>query len=300
MKYKLLCALLPLTLALVTFAQQKSPTLSFEVASIKPAEPQAMNMIRMGMQVDGSLMRYSNVSLKDVIRVAYKVKDFQIEGPDWLAKTRFDINAKLPAGATEEQVPEMLQSLLAERFQMTMHKESKDSAIYALIPGKDGPKLKPSEVQAAGPADRDSGPNRPPVPPPPGPETRPGPAGAPPRGMMRMMVESGGSIHLQAASSSLANVADALSRFTERPILDMTSISGQYEFDLVFTPEKMPMAPKGMGGPPPGAAGADGGPSEPGPSIFEAVQAYGLKLEPRKAPMDLIVVDHIEKTPTEN
>ena len=80
----------------------------FEVASIKPAEPMPMGMMRIGMNADPGILRYTNVSLKDCIRAAYRVKDFQVEGPDWLGSARFDIQAKFPAGATEDQVPEML------------------------------------------------------------------------------------------------------------------------------------------------------------------------------------------------
>ena len=112
--------------------------------------------------------------------------------------------------------------------------------------------------------------------------------------------------HLTTPSATLANVADAISRFTERPVIDMTGIEGRYDFDLVFSPETM----RGMrvmagGAMPPAAGGGDhtpgaDAPPEPSGSIFDSVQRYGLKLEPRKAPMDVIVVDHIEKTPTEN
>jgi uncharacterized protein (TIGR03435 family) len=117
---------------------------------------------------------------------------------------------------------------------------------------------------------------------------------------MMMMDPSG--MHLKAPAVTLTNLCDAISRFTERPVLDMTNIQGQYDFDLVFTPETT----RGMThmGPPPGAGGehsSDGSaPSEPGASIYDAVQRYGLKLEARKAPMDVLIVDHIEKTPTEN
>ena len=299
----------------VAFAQQPSGSPSFEVASIKPSAPQPMGMMKIMMNADAGMLRYTNVSLKGVICTAYRVKDFQIDGPDWLGSARFDIVAKFPDGATKDQVPEMLQSLLAERFKLALHRDTKDHAIYALVAGKGGAKLKPADVQtrdvpsspaapgpsagaapsggsgAGGDAPRNTGPGGP-----------GGPAGAPPRGGMMMMMDPSG-MHLKANAATLASLTDALSRFTERPIVDMTDIKGQYDFDLVFAPETMRGMPRGAGPmPPPGGerpAGTDA-PAEQAASIFDAVERYGLKLEPRKAPLEILTIDHIEKTPTEN
>src|SRR6516164_1966598 len=100
-----------LALIFVCYAAFGQP--AFEVASIKPADPSPMGQIQIRMGTDAGMLRYTNVSLKDCIRVAYRVKDFQIEGPDWIGDTRFNITAKLPEGAATDQVPEMLQKLLA-------------------------------------------------------------------------------------------------------------------------------------------------------------------------------------------
>lgn len=295
-------------------AQQVPGALSFEVASIKPAAPQQTGIMRVMMNADAGMIRYINVSLKDVIRTAYRVKDFQIDGPDWLSSTRFDIVAKFPAGATRDQVPEMLQSLLTERFKLTFHRDTKEHGIYALVVGKNGAKLKPADVQKPG---------DPPPPASPGPNAGSalgagsgpggdgarsvgaggamGPGGSPPRGGAMMMMDPSG-MHLKMNAATLASLSDALSRFTERPVVDMTDIKGQYDFDLVFAPESMRDMPRGGPMPPPGAerpAGAEA-PQEQGASIFEAIQRYGLKLEPRKAPLETLTIDHIEKTPTEN
>jgi uncharacterized protein (TIGR03435 family) len=299
MKFLISCAvLLSCCLAL---GQQAAGPLAFEVASIKPAAQPVANrggraFVRVGMSTDGGMLRYTNVGLKDVIRAAYKVKEFQIEGPDWLGNARFDITAKFPEGATEKQVPEMLQALLAERFKLALHRESKESPIYALVVGKGGPKLKAAEVPVGDTPALDKSPRT-------GAQdvavARPG--GNVPVGMMRMMMDPSG-MHFQASSVTLAGLAEAISRFTERPVMDMTEIKGQYDFELVFAPETM-RGVRVMGGPPPagGDRGAgDNAPAEPAESIFDAVQRYGLKLEPRKAPIEVLVIDHIEKTPTEN
>lgn len=304
MKKSIVCIALVLFASVTLMAQQ---TLSFEVASIKPSAPQPMGNIRMSINTDGGMARYNGIPLRDLIRLAYRVKDFQLEGPDWMGGERFDIVAKLPEGAKEDQIPEMLQSLLAERFKLTLHRDNKEHAIYALIVGKNGPQLKAAEVQT-----RDA--NSPASPAPGGgPDNAPakgtasvrtggpgGVAGNPPRGAMMFMLDPAG-VHLKAPAATLANVADALSRFTERPIVDMTGIQGQYEFDLTFAPEKMPNGPRGAG-PMPGPAGdrpADAA-AEPAASVADVVQRYGLKLDPRKAPMEVLIIDHIEKTPTEN
>jgi uncharacterized protein (TIGR03435 family) len=274
-------------LCCVAWGQQPAEKLAFEVASIKPADPSPMGQMRINMSTDAGMLRYTNVSLKDCIRVAYRVKDFQVEGPDWIGDTRFNITAKLPEGASEKQVPEMLQTLLAERFKLTLHRDTKEHAIYALVAEKGGPKLKPAEVptgEAAAPAG--SG----------------GRGGG--RGNMMMMMGPDG-VHVKAASATLAGLGEMMSRFTDRPIVDMTGIQGQYDFDLAFSPESMRGMPGGgMRGLGPGSPGGEGHPadaaSEGGGTIFDAVQKYGLKLEARKAPMEILIVDHMERAPTEN
>ena len=324
MKTWITCTLFLLLSCGAAFGQQPAERLSFEVASIRPAAPPEMGRIRIGMNADGGMLRYTNVSLREVIRVAYRVKDFQIEGPDWLGNDRFDIQAKFPEGATQDQVPEMLQSLLADRFKLSLHRETKEHAIYALVVGKDGPKLKPAEVQTPNaPAMKDgSSPDQ-------GSENaanakataegaRAGstdrnvrfgggdrPAGGPGRGLMMMSMDPSG-MHLKASSITLGGLGDAISRFTERPVVDMTGIQGQYDFDLAFSPETIRGLQRAGGGPmpPPGgdrpAEGETASAPEQGGSVFDAVQRYGLKLEPRKAPLEILTIDHIEKTPTEN
>jgi uncharacterized protein (TIGR03435 family) len=281
---------------LAAFAQPVPPKIAFEVASIKPAQPMTMGRVRIGMNVDGGMLRYTGVTLKDCVRTAYRVKEFQVEGPDWIGSERFDIVAKLPAGASRDQVPEMLQSLLAERFKLELHRATKEHAIYALVAGKGGPKLKPAETIATETT----------MDPPAKPASGSGAAG-PPRGAMMMQVDPAGA-HLKAPSATLTNLAEMLSRFSERPVVDMTGIPGQYDFDLVFAPENMrgmpglrnaPPPPAGESGHPPSGVLPEETPEKAG-SIYDSVHRYGLKLEPRRAPMEMLIIDHIEKTPTEN
>jgi len=140
------CTVLLLLPALLVFGQE------FEVASIKPSAPGGQGQAIAGLHIDGAMVRYSALSLKLYLGMAYDLKNYQISAPDWIASDRWDITAKLPAGSDPKQIPEMLQALLRDRFQMKMHRETKEFPVYGLIIGKGGLKLKesPADPVAAG------------------------------------------------------------------------------------------------------------------------------------------------------
>jgi uncharacterized protein (TIGR03435 family) len=259
------------------FAPQSSDKPAFEVASIKPSDPNPSNRMFVGMRSDAGMVRYTNITLKDCIRAAYRVRDFQIQAPDWMNSARFEITAKLPAAASMEQIPEMMQGLLRERFGLVLQRGTKEQSVYVLAVGKDGPKLKPAVARAENQA-----------------VTALGVDGKPRQGIMIQFATSGIVIHAPAAS--LATVAETISRFTERPVVDMTGLQGQYQFELAFEPETM----RGMTDPRVGPDGSRTAAGDPAPSVSEAVRQYGLKLEARKAPIEMLTVIHVEKTPTEN
>ena len=302
-----------------------SPT--FEVASVKPAEPQTTGMIRVRMSggpgsADPGQLMYSNVSLKNVLTTAYAVKGYQINGPKWLDSERFDIVAKIPKGATKEQFQLMLQNLLAERFKLTLHHETKELPVYALVVGKGGPKMKESvEDDATAPGAAGTGGPSAAAPPPPPPP--PGSDGAGPirlkvgaDGMPQlpantgknnmMMMMTNGRMRLVASHRPVAALTEMLANQLGRPVVDATELKANYDFNLDFAPEGM-SGPMGIMPPPPPDGGPGGGgpmvsASDPGgPSIFTALQEQlGLKLEQRKAPVDMLVIDRLEKVPTEN
>lgn len=245
---------------------------SFEVASIKPAPPPADGRLFIRMRDDGGRLDYVNVSLRDVIRNAYKVKDQQISGPDWLDSERYNIEAKFPAGATKADVPAMLQALLKDRFQVSYHKDSKLMPVYGLMVAKGGAKLKPAEVTEDMPV-----------------------------GRSQMMMSPKG-MHM-VGKMTMAQLADRLSSFSDRTVQDKTDLKGAYEIDLEFMPEGG--GPGGMPmhmGPPPGGEGAvQHREDSDAASLFTALQEkMGLKLDPQKAPVDVYVIEHAEKVPTEN
>ncbi len=301
------------------FSQTPAP-LAFEVASVKPSgglDPAAImaGKMRIGMKVDAARVEIGMLSIADLIRIAYKVKSYQVQGPDWMTQERFNISAKLPDGAKEDQVPEMLQALLAERFKLTIHRQSKEQNVYALVVAKGGPKLKEAEPEPATP--------------------KPEPAGGTslntlggtvrmsgdiqgkgmvvaggPNGNQTKMTMNNGLMHMENSRMPIAGLVEMLARFVDKPVVDMTELKGTYQIGIDLSREDMMNIARasGMAGMMPGGAAPGGGdasrPAEaaadPSSSVFTSVQQLGLKLEPRKSPIDLIVVDHVEKVPTEN
>jgi uncharacterized protein (TIGR03435 family) len=258
----------PLILGLVALAASAAtPPLAFEVTSIKPAPPPKDNRLSIRISQDQGRLTMTNVSLRNVLMQAYKVKEHQLTTPDWMETTRFDITAKLPQGATKDQVPEMLQTLLADRFKLTMHKESKVLPVYALVVAKGGPRLKESETS----------------------------------GGLRMMMSPKG--REMSGRATLNDLADTLSNTLDRAVVDATGLKGIYEIDLTWTPDESDSVASKMPRHPAGPEGADNksGDSADSPTLFVALQEkMGLKLEPRKSPAEIIVVDSAEKIPTEN
>jgi uncharacterized protein (TIGR03435 family) len=259
----------------LVFTLQAADKPAFEVSSVKATDPNPENTAFIGMTADGARVKYTNITLRDCIRGAFRVRDFQIAGPRWMTNARYEINATLPAGASMDQIPEMLQSLLEERFKLEIRREQKDTDVYSLVVANGGAKLKPAELKSN-----------------PGEATALGPDGKP-RAMMQYGFPPGG-ISIKAPSANLASLTGLMSRFTARPVVDETNIEGLYEFSLKFVPDgnfDLPTIP-----------GPDGKPlaPEPLPSLFDAVQKYGLKIEKRREPVEMIEVIHLEKTPTEN
>jgi uncharacterized protein (TIGR03435 family) len=236
----------------------------------------------------------------------------------------------VPEGATKEQLKVMLQNLLAERFKLTIHREKKEMAVYDLVVAKGGHKMKEAAPEEPGNAPQLDGAGRaavlaPPPPPPPVPGSpvmggrmpmqldKDGfpilpklPGGRGPRTMFM-----NGRARMQADSESMEDFARMLSLSLGKPVTNGTGLKGNYEFTLTW--DGASGGPVGLGRalPPPGIGGVgviDGGTPLSGvtddsglPTIFGAVQSQlGLKLDQKKAQIEIIVVDHTEKAPTEN
>jgi uncharacterized protein (TIGR03435 family) len=296
-----------LLVASTAFAQTPAAPLAFDVASVKLGTiDQAKIMAgqqHVGLKVEGNRVDIGISSLSELIGMAYKVKFYQIQGADWLSPTgqRFDILAKMPEGANKDQVPEMLQTLLAERFKLTLHRASKETQVYALVIGKNGLKMKetPPDVQVAAPADGDA----------PKPDSNMKVSGTQEKGMTITNTPAGtqkvtmvdGVMHVEASKMPMALLCEALSRYVDHPVVDMTELKGNYQVVLDISQEDIRAVMRSIGAAmPAGAAGATDTASEPGSSIVTSVQQLGLKLDARKMPLDMIVIEHLEKLPTEN
>jgi uncharacterized protein (TIGR03435 family) len=245
--------------------------------------------------------------MKNLLVAAYGVKTYQISGPSWIDSERFDIVAKVPQGATKDDVKLMLQNLLAERFNLTLHREKKELPMYALVAAKNGPKLKespPDDPDAKAPAA--AAPNDPKAMEDfkrtveRGGDTLKFPPG---RGMSMMMMN--GRAHLNAPKQTMEQFAEWLAGQLDRPVVDQTTLTKKYDLALEYAPESTggrgPMG--GMIAPPPGGDGAEKAEldTQAAPTLFAALQEQlGLKLEQKKGPVELLVVDRLEKTATEN
>jgi uncharacterized protein (TIGR03435 family) len=310
-----------LLLTAILGAQTATPKLEFEVASIKPAGPlQPANIVagklRIGMTIDGARVDIGMLSLMELIPMAYHVKNYQVSGPDWLGQNRFDILAKMPDGAMKDQVPEMIEALLADRFKLKVHRESREHAVYALVVAKGGPKMKAAVDEPEAPSGVDDAKKGITIGSTDGSKTQVMQDGkgvmmrGGGSGTMRMTPGADG-MHLEASAMTMTTLVDTLSRLVDRPVVDMTELKGGYQISLDLSMADMLRAARAAGvggGVGPGLPGGPGGgisaadvASDPGSSsIFNAVQALGLKLEPRKVPVETIVIDHVEKTPSEN
>ena len=292
--------------------QEASKRLEFEVASVKPSPPPGTGPMRFGIQggpgsSDPGRLTCSHATLSYLLTYAYDVRRNQISGTqEWMDRDMFDVAAKVPEGATKEQVRTMLQNLLIDRFRLAAHRETKEMPIYALIVAKGRPKVEPAENAAPAttpkPDAAPSAPVRLQMGPDGCPEVRvpPGASSAMSKGFMIFM---NGRACLTASSQTMTWLAEQLTPRLGRLVVDMTGLKGEYAFRLRFDPGGA-AAPGPMAPPPPGKGDTAARPvpdTEPFPDVFAAVQEQlGLKLESRKGPVDLLVIDHLEKTPTEN
>jgi uncharacterized protein (TIGR03435 family) len=258
--------LLGILICAPAFGQAPAARPEFEVASIKPSAPMGTAKVLAGMHVDASQVSWASLSLNDYLGSAYRVRSYQISGPDFMASERFDITAKIPAGAVVKDVPAMLQALLEDRFQMKMHREDKDFPVYGLVVGKGGVKMQDSPAEPGADtkgADRPAGANVAAV-------SRPG--------GVTVNFGSGayftfGGNKFEGKKLTASAMADVLARFTVRPVVDMTNLKGKYDFVLEFSPDD-----------------------------FRAMQIRAAIAAGGALPPQVVqsAIDHCEKAPTEN
>jgi uncharacterized protein (TIGR03435 family) len=291
-----------------SFGQGTAP-LKFEVASVKPAGPPspgpAINTGGPGTGDPGRIS-YPRVTLRDLLTSAYGVKADQVLCPEWATTERYSIAAKVPPNATKKEFQAMLQNLLAERFGVVLHREKRDFPVYELVVAQGGPNLR----KAATGANDDASPD----PAVPMPRARTDNRGFPvlPAGVRQQGTFDNGMMRSTYRRYSMPELANGLGilinasngdSFTAPPprVVDKTGLSGEFDFTLEFAgswslPSTAAARQEGTAMP---AAGA---PPGGGPSLFTALEKQlGLKLvKGQKASLDVLVVDHANKTPTGN
>lgn len=253
----------------------------FEVASIKQGSLGLPGgWIR--MEPGGRLFRVTNMTLKELIQRAYSVDPFQVSGgPAWVDSARYDVNATSEKPSKPPEIRVMLQSLLADRFQLTIHRETRELPVYALVLAKKDGKLGPSLTQPKEGACIEYDPAHPP------------PITATVCGTTRFNPSHGWLTIVRQPFDSLTKT---LREVLGRAVIDKTGLTGNFDIHLEWTPDPNEVArllavlPPGVPNPPP----------SDGPSIFVAVQEQlGLKLESQKGPVEVLVIDRAEK-PSEN
>jgi len=255
--------------AISALASQNSPSqLKFEVASVKRVEFGAVES-----SLNPGILTLKSLPLTVALSQAFKLPMDQIKGPAWLDQDCFDIIARMPEGSTKDQMPAMLQALLADRFKLVEHTESHPREGYAMVVDKSGPKFKEAEKP------KDTGGEF---------SGRLATSGGG-RGVVALgRANSAGRVVFKGALS-MELVARILSGKLGAPVQDLTGLEGEYQIDFDWTPD-------------PGSvpATADTA-SAPAGSLVAAVrQILGLRLERRDAQVETLVIDHIERVPTEN
>jgi len=238
-------------------AMAADATPQFEVATIKPSNPETQGR---GFRVRGREFSTINTTLSSLITFAYGLHPKQIVGaPAWIESDKFDITAQpdLPGRPNDKQWKAMLQGLLADRFQLKFHHEKRELAVYALEVAKSGSKLTKSQGD--------------------------------PNGLPGMFFRGLGI--LPANNATMQDFAGLLqSAVLDRPVVDQTGLTGRWDFTLNWTPDDSQFVGMGIKVPPPSDK-----PDAP-PGLFTAVQEQlGLKLDSIKAPVDVLVVDRVEK-----
>ena len=245
-------------------AQDGPPGPAFEVASVKHSQPIAGPVINGGsaLRMDNAQAELRNLTLAVIVQIAYRLPPDQIKGPSWLQDDQWDIIGKLPAGSSSKQVPEMLQRLLAERFKILTHYKDKVLPVYDLVLGK-GP-LRLKESAGSDPAQKGC------------------------RGGPHHICQNTSMADLAAiltTSARLRSMAGPgmISWALDRPVIDKTGLPGAYDFTMDY-----------------GRTSPLGETDLAEVSIADAVKALGLALKPSTQPTHILMIDHIERVPSEN
>ncbi len=338
--FRIVCASFVMFLSSALLFAQIPTKPAFEVASIKVSPPLSSltdqiksGTVRHGMTVRGA--RFDcHMELLSLIAAAYRIKTSQILGPDWLSSRRFEIHATISEGTSKDLVPEMLQTLLEERFKLKAHLGNKEQPVYALVVSKEGPKLMNAD-DTSSTSDADATPFGTSAP---GNGTENNVVSIntldgqriikqegdsivsidPRTGPVRMSSGSNGTVRIDILKMSMSAFAEWLTPLIDRPVVDATDLKGSYKMTMELPTEVIrnafimkastsDLASSGANpfrGPATSAPGTDGpvgNASDPsGRAVFSAVEKLGLKLDRRKALVETLIIEQVEKNPTEN
>jgi len=290
---KLIPAFVVGVLAFAPVSSLAQTRIEFEVASVRPFSIETAagtESVTLGVKVDRAQVRIAGLTMRDLVAMAYRVKLYQLSGPEWMETERYDINAKVAEGVSLEKLPEMVQALLEDRFKLRIHKDKKEMPVYALLVGKPPLKLKDSVID----------PNAPP-------QTAVTVTGTGSAAGVSVNMGNGSTYSFMGGKFEAKKVtAEAmvavLERFTDRPMMDLTELKGTYDFEFSVTPEDTQTlmiraaVNAGVKLPPQALQLADNG----GNPLTGAAEQLGLKLDSRKMAVDIIVIDQVQKAPTEN
>jgi uncharacterized protein (TIGR03435 family) len=273
---------------------QPTQTPTFEAASVRPSAPVPptggvyFGPARGGPGTpDPGQITWSYASMKAMLLTAFDAKNYQISGPAWLDTERYDVIAKVPAGATKEQVNAMWQNLLTERFGLTVRHQPKEFQVQELVIAKGGSKLKDTAEDPASPL-------------PPGPPKIKNGELLSPGQVLTIFPGSSPHVHTVGRAQPISKLTELLSSSLGHPVLDKTGLTGKYDYALDYT---IDLSGFQLPPPPPGAPAAASSveAADPLPDLAGAMQQQlGLTLVAGKATLDVVVIDHLEKIPTEN
>ena len=278
-----------LVAASTAFAQAKP---AFEVASIRPSADQVTG-VRVGFQATGSQVRVTGMSIKDYVGIAFGTRPQQIEGPEWIGSQLFDVVATIPDGVPSSQATAMLRTLLEDRFQLKVHRESKDLPVYVLGVSKAGARLTESKpdpnatAEPAGTVNVSGGGNNTGV-------------GVNIGGGRSFAVADN---QVQIRGMQMRDVAEVLTRFVDRVVVDQTGLTKTYDITLDLTPDEFnairirSAVNAGVPLPPQAMRLLDNASPD---TLSAPLSKFGITCEARKAPLEVVVIDSVLKTPTEN
>jgi uncharacterized protein (TIGR03435 family) len=303
------------------FGQAQAAKPAFDAVSVRPSPPPDMQKMMAGLQagkkpeevrIEGSRATFVYMSVKELIAYAYGMRAYEVTGPDWMTTDRFEVVARLPDGATKDAVPAMVRTMLEDRFKLEAHRQVEDQPVLGLVLGKNGAKLQPASPKAE--VLDESAPLKPN-------ETMiDSPDG---RIMVRRNTDGSStyvgpwgsfslkfdgqslSMHMQSESIDMRGFASMMTQLgggEGRQVVDLTGLTGKYQTAADFSLMDLTASLRDQGIDIPTGGGPQGpGASDPGgATVSAALDKLGLRLEKTRANVNRLVVDHVEKSPTEN